>query len=49
MEELKEQLNKLIEEKGISSDEVLNLSRIVDKLINDYYKSNASVLAPANP
>ncbi|MDV3426446.1 MAG: aspartyl-phosphate phosphatase Spo0E family protein [Bacillota bacterium] len=49
MEELKEQLNKLIEEKGISSDEVLKLSRIVDKLINDYYKSNASGLAPANP
>lgn len=48
MEDLKKKLNKLIEEKGIRSAEVLELSKKIDKLIVDYYKRNASTIAPAN-
>lgn len=38
MEKLKKELNKLIEEKGITSIEVLELSQKIDKLIVGYYK-----------
>jgi hypothetical protein len=40
MDEMKNKLNKLIEEKGMSSNEVLELSQKLDKLIVDYYKKN---------
>lgn len=46
MEELKDKLNKLIEEKGLSSMEVLELSRKIDKLIIDHYKRCADTLIP---
>lgn len=49
MEELKKKLNKLIEEKGIASKEVLELSRKIDKLIVIYYKRNADSLTSVNP
>lgn len=49
MEELKIKLDRLIEEKGIASEEVLELSRKIDKLIIEFYKRNASALTPANP
>jgi hypothetical protein len=38
MEELRNMLCKIIEEKGISSNEALVLSQRMDKLIIDYYK-----------
>ena len=38
MEELRKILYKLIEQNGISSSKVLNISIELDKLINDYYK-----------
>jgi len=38
MDEMKIKLDKLIEEKGLSSDDVLELSQRLDKLIIDYYK-----------
>jgi hypothetical protein len=38
MDEMKIKLDKLIEEKGPSSDDVLELSQRLDKLIIDYYK-----------
>jgi len=47
MEGLRDILNKLIEEKGLSSMEVLDLSRKMDKLINDYYKKNTSTFVSA--
>jgi len=46
MEELKDMLNKLIGEKGLSSKEVLELSRKIDKLINDYYKKRSRSCMP---
>ena len=44
MEELRELLNKLIEVKGISSDEVIKISRDLDKLILKYYQENEKSL-----
>jgi hypothetical protein len=38
MEELRKILYKLIEQNGISSSKVLNISIELDKLINDYYR-----------
>lgn len=38
MEELRKIMYKLIEQNGISSSKVLNISIELDKLINDYYK-----------
>lgn len=38
MEELKDKLYRIIEEKGILSNEALNVSMELDKLITDYYK-----------
>jgi hypothetical protein len=40
MDELKEKLYKIINEKGISSKDALNVSQSLDKLIVDYYKKN---------
>jgi hypothetical protein len=40
MYEIKIKLDKLIEEKGLSSKEVLMLSQRLDKLTVAYYKNN---------
>lgn len=40
MEELRELLNKLIEVKGISSDDVIKISEDLDKLIIKFYQES---------
>ena len=40
MEKLRNQLNKLIELKGISDEEVIKVSRDLDKLIVIHYQNN---------
>ena len=40
IEELRDHLNKLIKIRGISSDEVIKVSRDLDKLIVKYYREN---------
>jgi len=40
MEELRDKLNKLINEEGLLSESVLNLSQELDKLIIEYYEEN---------
>lgn len=42
MEELRQQLIRLIEIKGISSDEVIEASKNLDKLIVKYYQRRFS-------
>jgi len=44
IEELRELLHKLIEIKGISSDEVIKVSRDLDKLIVKYYQENQIII-----
>lgn len=41
MEELREELNLLIELKGPLDEETLNVSRRMDKLLINYYKINS--------
>jgi len=44
IEELRELLHKLIEIKGISSDEFIKVSRDLDKLIVKYYQENQIII-----
>jgi len=43
LEELKEELEKMIETKGIDNDEVLSLSQKLDLAILEYYMENSTV------
>lgn len=43
MEELRDKLNKLINEKGILHEETILVSQELDKFIVSYYKSNSII------
>jgi len=38
IEELREKMHKLADEKGFTDSEVLNISREIDDLLNKYYE-----------
>ena len=42
LEELREKLLELINNKGTKDDEVLKVSQQLDNLINDFYNTNSS-------